>query len=85
MSVYIDDARIQYGRMKMCHMIADTLEELTGMASKIGVDLRWIQGEGIIQHYDLSLTKRKLAIEAGAIEVSTRQLVEIIKEIRLKR
>lgn len=43
MSVFVDDARLPYGRMLMCHMWADTLDELLGMADRIGVKRRWLQ------------------------------------------
>ena len=43
MSVYVDDMEASFGRMKMCHMWADTLDELLAMADRIGVDRRWLQ------------------------------------------
>ncbi len=33
MAFYVDDMEARFGRMKMCHMIADTTEELLEMAS----------------------------------------------------
>lgn len=41
MGVYVDSEFIQYGRMKMCHMVADTEEELEEMATKLGLNLAW--------------------------------------------
>lgn len=43
MSVYVDDMRAPFGRMIMCHMIADTKAELISMVSRIVVNTRWIQ------------------------------------------
>lgn len=62
--------------MLMCHMMADTREELDAMADKIGVAKKWIQLEGRFPHYDICLSKKKLAIAAGAIEVNARDLVK---------
>lgn len=42
MTVYVDDVEHVFGRMKMCHMWADTLDELLAMADRIGVDRKWI-------------------------------------------
>lgn len=73
--VYVDDMRAQYGRMIMCHMVADTLDELHAMADKIGVSRRWFQNKPGHPHYDIALSKKKLAIQFGAQEITTRQLV----------
>jgi hypothetical protein len=69
MSVYVDDMRASYGRMKMCHMIGDTPDELHAMADRIGVNRKWYQGD----HYDIALSRRALAVAAGAIEITQRQ------------
>lgn len=77
MTVYVDDMRAPYGRMRMSHMIADSTEELLEMADRIGVARRWIQQPGTYrEHFDISKAKKALAVEAGAIEISTRDLAE---------
>lgn len=84
MSVYVDDATIPFRRMKMCHMLADTEKELHRMADKIGVSRRWYQNKASTPHYDVCLSKRALAVKAGAVEVDRRGLVEIIRRLRVK-
>lgn len=75
MTCYVDDMKAQYGRMIMCHMIADTHQELLEMVDKIGVDRRWIQRGGTPgEHFDISLGKRKLAVANSAVEISSREL-----------
>jgi hypothetical protein len=76
MSVYVDDMRAPFGRMIMCHMIADSRKELDAMADQIGVARRWIQKPGTYEeHYDIALSARKKAVAAGAVEVPRRELV----------
>lgn len=75
MSVCVDDMRATLGRMVMCHMGADTEEELHAMADAIGVHRKWYQGD----HYDICLTKRTLAVRLGAKEVTMREMVRIVR------
>jgi hypothetical protein len=72
--VYVDDMRAKYGRMVMCHMIADTDAELHAMAAMIGVARRWHQAPPAHDsHYDIALDKRAAAVAADAIEITWRQ------------
>jgi len=74
-TVYIDDMNASFGRMKMSHMIADTDDELHAMAATIGVDRRWWQSPEKTSgsHYDIALTKKALAIAAGAVAITWRE------------
>jgi len=86
--VYIDDMYDfkkygtdigRFGRMKMSHMMADTTEELISMATKIGVNPKWIQNAGTSrEHFDVCMSKRKKAIQFGAKEISWRELGEMV-------
>ena len=78
MTVYVDDMHTtpmgQFGRMKMCHMIADSDDELHAMAARIGVARRWHQAPPQHDsHYDICLSKRAQAVAAGAVEITWRQ------------
>ncbi|HET7128957.1 MAG TPA: DUF4031 domain-containing protein [Gaiellaceae bacterium] len=78
MTVYVDDPIWPFGRMLMCHMMADTREELDTMADRIGVQRKWIQHPGQWnEHYDIAKSKRALAIAAGAVEVDAAVLVKM--------
>lgn len=78
MSVYVDDMAAPFGNMVMCHMWADTDDELLEMADKIGVQRKWIQGHKSLSfgkhknaswvHFDVAKSKRALAVRNGAIE-----------------
>lgn len=87
MSVYVDSSLYRFGRMVMCHMIADSPEEIHAMADRIGVDRRWFQdpktsNKVSFPHYDIAKSKRALAIAAGAIECDRKTIVEHIIRLR---
>ena len=77
MACYVDDVRHQFGNMVMCHLWADTEAELLAMVDRIGVQRKWIQGHPTLSqprfrkaswvHFDIALSKKALAIAAGAI------------------
>jgi len=78
MAVYIDNFNAPYGRMKMCHMIADTTDELLQMADRIGVARKWLQDPGqYTEHFDICLSKKALAVQYGAKEITARELSRI--------
>jgi hypothetical protein len=82
-SVYVDDMEAEFGRLVMCHMVADTSEELKAMAAKIGVQAKWIQYPNTLrEHFDICLSKRSLAVKYGAIEVSMRWVGERARALR---
>lgn len=85
MSVFVDNVRIPYRRMFMCHMWADTEAELLDMADKIGVPRKWIQTppKASWVHFDICVTKRSLAVKAGAIQTDRYGPVEFTTSRRL--
>ena len=69
---------------KWCHLLSDNfddLEELHVMAAKIGLRKSYFQ-KRIIPHYDLVPSKRKLAIEHGAIEITNSEFYNFFKKYR---
>lgn len=79
MSVYVDNYNAKFGRMVMCHMVADTTEELLAMADTIGVQRKWIQKAGMRhEHFDICLSMKKKALAAGAKAITTRELVMLL-------
>jgi hypothetical protein len=83
MTVYVDDMKAKLGRMTMCHMLADSDEELLAMAHKIGVPLHHHQFPGTPKsHFDICMQKKALAIAAGAVQITMKDAGRIIKRRR---
>lgn len=87
MTVYVDDMHTtplgQFGRMKMCHMIADTSAELYAMAERIGVNVKWVQYSGTArEHFDICTSKRAKAVAFGAVEITMRETAMKVRDRR---
>lgn len=79
--VYIDNMNIKYRRMIMCHMIADTTEELLDMATKIGMNHKWIQDKETWQeHFDICLSMKTKALAIGAKDIPMRELAMLLRK-----
>lgn len=84
MAVYVDKSIYPYRGMIMCHMLADSVEELHQMADTIGIKRKWFQ-KTETPHYDICKTKRRLAIQYGAIEIDRKKVCELIKYYRRRK
>lgn len=69
MPCYVDDVRHQFRNMVMCHLWADSRDELFHMVDLIGVPRKWFQcpPKASWEHFDISISKKKLALQHGAI------------------
>lgn len=91
-TVYVDDVRLSFGNMIMCHMWADTLDELLEMADRIGVQRKWIQGHPQLSfgkhknaswvHFDIALSKKQMAINYGAVLTDRYGPVAYVAQLR---
>lgn len=84
MSVYVDRCRNSLGRMLMCHMIADSLDELHAMAAKLGLKREWFQASppASFPHYDVAQGKRATALYHGAIDCDRNTMVAHMRRLR---
>lgn len=84
MSVYVDDVRHRFGRMIMCHMWADSVDELLAMADRVGAQRKWLQGppKASWVHFDVSLTMKAKALASGAILIDRYGPVEHVARLR---
>lgn len=92
MTIYVDPlfkatprtVKAQRHGRSWCHLITDgDLEELHEFAEKIGLKRSYFQ-RAIIPHYDLTPSKRALAVKEGAIEKSANELAPIRKQWRMQ-
>lgn len=77
MAVYVDEAVWEWKGKKWCHLLADSLEELHEFAQKIGLQKSWFQQPPKVRypHYDITESRRMVAIKKGAIEVNRRDTI----------
>ena len=92
MTIYVDPlvtykhaaqsgARHVFGNGRQsCHMACDgNLDELHQFAGRIGLKRTWFQNSSI-PHYDLTPSRRAAAVAAGAVEVSSEELIRYWRE-----
>lgn len=82
--IYVD-ALCDYGwRLgPSCHMTADTLDELHAFAKRIGLRREWFQDKRL-PHYDLTASRRAVAVNLGAVELGRREWVEKHRHLRVE-
>lgn len=81
MAILVDDAIWPWRGQRWAHLVSDTsVEELQAFAASIRVDARLFQGD----HYDVTAAMRDAAVAAGAIPVSSRELVRRLRASGLR-
>lgn len=78
MAVYVDALQVHHNawgcfRKGSCHLWADTLDELHEFALRVGMKRAWFQDHRLLPHYDLTPSRRAVAVRLGAVEKSLRQ------------
>lgn len=81
MTVLVDDCLWAWRGRRWCHLVSDeSLAELHGFAERIGIPPHVFQGD----HYDLPEEIRAVAVEAGAVQVGSRELVARLRSAGLR-
>lgn len=86
MAVYVDKLRDWGWRLgPSCHLISDAPPgdntELHEFAARLGMKRAWFQTDGD-PHYDLTASRRAMAVRLGAVELEDRPFHEILKKWR---
>lgn len=88
MVIYVDRLRKHGwnfcgGYVPSCHMLTEPgyEEELHALAARIGLKRSWLH-RGRVPHYDLVASKRKAAIEAGALELDDVEMMQLVDRHR---
>lgn len=83
---YVDAAINPWKGTLWCHLTADSLAELHEFAGRLDLKREWFQNHKLIPHYDLIKSKRAIAIELGAIAITTEErIAKVLQVLRDKR
>ena len=81
MAVLIDEPLWWFRGRRWSHLVSDTsLDELHTFAQGVGIPRRAFQGD----HYDVPEEHRPTMLEAGAVEVESRELVRRLRAAGLR-
>jgi hypothetical protein len=94
-TVYVDTMRPctpnpKWPYRESCHLFCDgPFEELHTLAEEIGLKREWFQSDHPrpdLWHYDCHISKRRLAVQHGAVEITGRQYSTMIhKAVELQQ
>jgi hypothetical protein len=81
MTVYVDDAIVQWRGRRWAHLMADTLDELHAFATALGIPRRAFQDKRSGAHYDVTEELREQAIRLGAVAISRHRDRQQVREV----
>ena len=80
--IIVDDARVPAHDRYWCHLASDTsFDELHAFVAPFGIPERGFDGD----HYDVPVERRDEVIAAGAVLVTSRELVALLVAAGLRR
>jgi len=80
-AILIDDPLWHWRGRRWCHLVSDSsIEELQAFADEAGIPRRGFQGD----HYDVPEDYRATVVEAGAEQVSSRELLRRLRGAGLR-
>lgn len=85
MAVYVDIAIWERWNRRWCHLLADGTDELHAFAAGLGLKRSRFQskpGRLWIDHYDIDEDRRREAVARGAIEITRREVCELLARKR---
>lgn len=84
MTAYIDPPAFvkPSGKKRYCHLTADSLPELHAFAAAMGLGKHFFHTGARHIHYDVPEDKRPAALQAGAVEVTSREMVRLARSCR---
>ena len=85
MTVYVDELRPtvpspSWHYRASCHLTADSQEELHAFArDDLALKRHWYQDDGKYPHYDLTASRRRVAVRLGATEITAREWIKRVR------
>lgn len=87
MGVYVSEMQVcirskKWPYNQACHLVADSVSELQEFAQLMPLHISWFQDSPSMPHYDLTTRIRQRAISLGAIPVTQKRFVRIMRKYR---
>ncbi len=83
--LYVDDAIWERHDRRWCHLLSEDEAELHAFAARLGLERRRFQTRPTrpwIDHYDIDEQRRCEALRMGAIELTRREVVDLVARKR---